>query len=57
MAELAEEEAERKESAGEGNEAGWRSGWHHGVQVEVLVLTGGVTVDIRPTGGWTRGDG
>ena len=50
-AELAKEEAERRESAGEGNEAGWRSGWRRGVQVEMLGLTGGVVVDVRPPQG------
>jgi len=55
MAELAEEEADRRESTGEENEAGWRSGWRHGIQVEVLGLTGGVAVNVRPTGGRTCG--
>ena len=42
---------ERRESAGEANEAGWRSGWRHGIQVEVLGLTSGVAVDVRPPQG------
>ena len=48
--ELAEEEVVRRESAGEANEVGWRSGWHRGVQVDTLGLTGGVAVDIAATG-------
>jgi len=28
-----------------------------GAQVDVLVLTGGVAVDVRPIGGRTRGGG
>ena len=29
----------------------------HGAQVDVLGLTGRVTVDVRLTGGWTHGGG
>ena len=47
-AELAEEEAERRESAGEGNDVGWHSGWRRGVQVKASGLTGGVAVDVWP---------
>jgi len=42
---------ERRESTGEGNEAGFHSGLRHGVQVEALGLTGGVAIDVRPPRG------
>ena len=44
---LPRKKAERRESAGEGMEAGCRSWEHHGVQVEVLGLTGRVAVDVQ----------
>ena len=56
-AELVEDEVEKRESAGEGNEDGWRLGWRHGVQEDVLELTGRVIDGVRSTPGRTRSGG
>ena len=48
---LPRKKAERREGVGEEMEVDFRSGGRHGVQVDVLGLTGGVTVDVRPPWG------
>jgi len=55
--ELAEDEVEKRESAGEGNGDGWRSVWCRGVQEDVLELIGGAIDGVWSTAGRTRGGG